>query len=619
MKKLLLYMFLMAASIPLFAYDFSATNAKGDTLYYNVTSDSTVEVTYDMKVYRPTRFNFKGHIVIPSVVNYETKSYSVTRIGDMAFMFCPLIDSVTIPEGVETVGRGAFRNCSSLRWVSNFPFSLREMGESAFNACDSIMELHFTSPYCQIGGSAFAGCGSLQEVTLPFRRAVLDGEQCFYGDTNLRRVRMPDSMEVIPNSAFENCWRLDSIVIPAGVYRMGYHAFAYCRCLVSVQFSTPAILDSLGFGAFENCNSLPTMDLSQTKIRVLSRKSFAYCPSLRELKLPTTLNVVADYCLLDAKSIRYLIVPEQVKQFSYNATWIGGFGLVTQDSLPVRINFILQSHTPPNLYMYSFNDFRYGTDSFYFHLYKKDTFYVPCGYEQVYRNATDRNWIIVANVREASYAGKIFLDSVCGPEVQQRYGFYPDHSGDYCEKFNHGYACDSIAIFHVTLATRPTVDDSSVQIEPNKQDTSVLWTWEGTGYAYNVYRDGDYITTVEQPSYLDTNIEFNVQYCYNFAPVNERYCEGKWSTTNCYTMLELGVKDAESSQPLAIYPNPAKKALFLTNGERYENIPYEITDVTGRMVLQGNYNAAEGINVGNLAKGVYLLRIENRYRRFVKH
>ncbi|MBO4402236.1 MAG: leucine-rich repeat domain-containing protein, partial [Bacteroidales bacterium] len=436
------------------------------------------------------------------------------------------------------------------------------------------------------------------------------------------------SMEVIPTSTFENCWRLDSIVIPAGVYRIGNHAFAYCRGLVSVQFSTPSTLDSLGFGAFENCNSLSTMDLSQTKIRVLSRKSFAYCPSLRELKLPSTLKVIADMSLIHEESLQYLVVPESVERISYNSTWEGGFDELYQDSLRTQVNYILQSPTPPNLYMNKFNDYRFGTDSTFLHVYNKDTFYVPCGYEQVYRQATDRNWIVVANVREASYTGEIFLDSVCGPEVQQRYGFYPDHSGDYCERFNPGgYACDSIAVFHVTLATRPTMDDSSVQIEPNKQDTSVLWTWEGTGYAYNVYRNGDYITTVEQPSYLDSNIEMDVQYCYNFAPVNEKYCEGKWSTTNCYTMLSdtTGVAEHDAAHSLVIYPNPAKNVLFISANESssvngsINGTVYEITDITGRMVLQGNYNATEGIRVSGLAKGIYLLRLEGKVGKFGKN
>ena len=73
-----------------------------------------------------------------------------------------------------------------------------------------------------------------------------------------------------------------------------------------------------------------------------------------------------------------------------------------------------------------------------------------------------------------------------------------------------------------------------------------------------------------------------------------------------------------AAQSLSLYPNPSKHSLYITNGERYENTSYEITDVTGRMVLQGSYNATEGIRVSGLAKGLYLLRMEGQYGRFVK-
>ena len=36
------------------------------------------------------------------------------------------------------------------------------------------------------------------------------------------------------------------------------------------------------------------------------------------------------------------------------------------------------------------------------------------------------------------------------------------------------------------------------------------------------------------------------------------------------------------------------------------------------MVLQGSYNAAEGIRISGIAKGIYLLRMEGRVGKFVK-
>ena len=606
---------------PLFAYDFRAVNSKGDTLYYNITTDSTVEVTYDVRPVKQERTNFSGHIVIPSTVFYGGKDYHVTKVGDKAFGNCVLIDTVTIPEGVDSIGAWAFKGCYRLKAVT-LPVSLVNVGESAFTSCRSLERILFPSQNCNIWGSVFNGCRQLREVVLPSQSARL-GEMCFYNDSNLLSITMPGYMESIPRGCFKHCISLKSIVIPTGVRLIGLSAFSDCDSLAEFSFTTPSTLDSIEGSAFLGDSSLVRVDLSQTKIRVLETGMFNECVSMEEVKLPNTLKII-NYSVFEYTKLPYIVIPESVEYISARAkSWVR----FNSWSPEFPTAYIFKSTTPALLFSANPNDV-YKVDTLKFGFNTIDTFYVPCGYGDVYRNAEDDNWWIIKNIKEVSFAEEeIVLDSVCGPEVQEKYGFYPDHSGTYCQRFPSGYACDSMAVFRITLATLPTLDDSSVNVEPNKEDTSVLWTWEGTGYAYNVYRDGDYITTVEQPFYLDTNIEFNVQYCYNFAPVNEKYCEGKWSTTNCYTMVNVGVQEAEEGVCWVLRPNPVKETLFITaagaastdgSATHFDGSPYEITDITGRIVLQGRYNATEGIHVGGLAKGIYLLRMEGKVGKVVK-
>lgn len=136
MKKILFTILLLAAAINVRAYDFSAVCSTGQTLYYNITSDSTVAVIYpgnlghgqykcfcsdvayctadpwtsyfrtggscvygsywnvDSYYPRPT-----GVLQIPSIVN----GYSVTSIFQYAFCDCDQIDSVIIPSSVTTI------------------------------------------------------------------------------------------------------------------------------------------------------------------------------------------------------------------------------------------------------------------------------------------------------------------------------------------------------------------------------------------------------------------------------------------------------------------------------------------------------------------------------------
>ena len=89
------------------AYDF-----KVDGIYYNKLTDSTVAVTYKVTPYwKGYTAPYSGDITIPSAVNYNNKNYAVTSIGDQAFQYCSGLTSITIPEGVTSIGEHAFLEC----------------------------------------------------------------------------------------------------------------------------------------------------------------------------------------------------------------------------------------------------------------------------------------------------------------------------------------------------------------------------------------------------------------------------------------------------------------------------------------------------------------------------
>ena len=58
---------------------------------------------------------------------------SITYIDECAFARCS-IENIVIPEGVQTIGKGAFAGCDELRSVV-LPESLKEIYEEAFASC----------------------------------------------------------------------------------------------------------------------------------------------------------------------------------------------------------------------------------------------------------------------------------------------------------------------------------------------------------------------------------------------------------------------------------------------------------------------------------------------------
>lgn len=100
MKKQLL-IFVLMLLLPLIA---NAYDAYIDGIYYDF-SGNEATVTYN------NNYRYTGTIIIPEFVTYKGKSYSVTSIGDLAFMNSNSLTSITIPNSVTTIGEWAFRDC----------------------------------------------------------------------------------------------------------------------------------------------------------------------------------------------------------------------------------------------------------------------------------------------------------------------------------------------------------------------------------------------------------------------------------------------------------------------------------------------------------------------------
>ncbi len=161
--KGLLFALLLLCSTPLWAYDFSAENDDKVTIYYTITSaeDLTVEVAQQGTSYS----GYSGDIVIPSTVEYDGNTYSVTGIGNSAFYSCAGITSIEIPSSVKSIGTNAFGSCISLTSVTFEDGSqLTKIGDSAFATCRSLTQI--TLPAESIGTSCFAQCTALTSVTL---------------------------------------------------------------------------------------------------------------------------------------------------------------------------------------------------------------------------------------------------------------------------------------------------------------------------------------------------------------------------------------------------------------------------------------------------------------------
>ncbi len=202
---------------------------------------------------------------------------SVTSIGGGAFQNCSALTSVTIGNGVRSIGYNAFKNCSNLTKVivcnltawcgisfgdwayGNNPLAYAHHIYSDENT--EIVNLVIPNGVTSIGKSTFLNCSSLTSVTIPNGVASIDN-YAFDNCSGLTSVAIPNSVTTIGEYAFSSCSSLTSVTIPNGVTRINKSAFSFCSGLTSVTI--PNSVKSIGGGAFQNCSALTSVTIGNS-------------------------------------------------------------------------------------------------------------------------------------------------------------------------------------------------------------------------------------------------------------------------------------------------------------------------------------------------------------------
>ena len=102
-----------------------------------------------------------GTVAIPS----KTNGLPVTRIEFGTFHYCSRLTSVTIPNGVTSIGDEAFFGCTNLTSVT-IGNTVTNIGNFAFCVCSSLTNVTIGIGVTTIGSEAFYSCTSLRGIYL---------------------------------------------------------------------------------------------------------------------------------------------------------------------------------------------------------------------------------------------------------------------------------------------------------------------------------------------------------------------------------------------------------------------------------------------------------------------
>ena len=301
----------------------------------------------------------------------EGKEIKITTI-EGGFSYNTDITNVTISEGITTISDECFKDCTNLTELS-IPSTLTKVGQYTFNGCDSSLYNKDDNGGLYLGNSnnpyvllvdvdetqgaissfnvnencktiaPYAINNAQTTITLPSSLASInqgaisgssDGLDLYYSGTIEQWVNInfegtwhsyPSTNLYINNTLLENVnidtnvndWAfaeigsIKNVNIGENVSYIGDFAFVSCENLNKISFAENSQLTTIGIYTFGGTN-LQEVNIPEgvTKIEMAG---FATCANLTYVKLPSTLEIIADGAFIECPKLEEISFPENLK------------------------------------------------------------------------------------------------------------------------------------------------------------------------------------------------------------------------------------------------------------------------------------------------------------------
>lgn len=256
--------------------------AETPQLTENPKTDFEYEVSDDGKFVHITKYvGTSQNVVVPSQIDgLPVTSLKSVLDNEKKQYFGPFagsnVQSIVLPEGLQTIGSSSFIDCSQLTWVT-FPKSLQNL-----STC------------------AFTNCVKLDKVDLS-----------------------ETQVEIIWEGAFYRCSALTQIQLPAGLARICDKAFSDCTSLTEIQF--PDSLTRIDAFAFRNCTALKSVTIpTELDVRSPSGQAFINVPALEKIIFKEGREAINGYAFFDTTEDVEIIIPKSVKEIETETFFIRG-------------------------------------------------------------------------------------------------------------------------------------------------------------------------------------------------------------------------------------------------------------------------------------------------------
>ena len=230
------------------------------------------------------------NVIIPNTLEINGTEYEIIQIGNGSKV-ASFEESVTISEGITTIGGGAFYYCQNITQV-NMPSTIKTIGGASFRGTSSLTQITIPEGTTSIQERAFNQSG-IKSIVIPGTVETI-GRLAFL-QSALSEVVICNGVKTIADSAFSES-KLKTVIIPGSVKTIGTGAFSTSRSLEELTIEEG--VETIGDGAFGDCYSLKSVEIPKSVLTIYDG-TFFNCSVIKEINVHTdNLNYTSENGIL---------------------------------------------------------------------------------------------------------------------------------------------------------------------------------------------------------------------------------------------------------------------------------------------------------------------------------
>ena len=222
------------------------------------------------------------YLVLWDGTDITASTYTVNEnckfIHSSAFSSCNNLTSITLPEGLTSIGDYAFSGCSSLTGTVTIPASVTEIGLNPFRRCSNLEGItvesgnssYYDEGNCLIEKSTKTLITGFNNSTIPSDIKIIV-DYAFFACESLTSITLPSSLTSIGRGAFSGCSSLKEVIIDSEYVYTNATSTSACGSLFdNSSITTVKVLTSLDDGT----NSYITANFTKGENDVIGEKSY---------------------------------------------------------------------------------------------------------------------------------------------------------------------------------------------------------------------------------------------------------------------------------------------------------------------------------------------------------